>query len=261
MRCGARRGLLGLDHAAGHARPGIARGLGREVVGSGVDDDAAVQNVARAFGQGDAVHEGHEAGLAIGSGHEHGQVAGVVVRPGRVAVVFAKGIEVPAGAGAVHGAAIALFMDVETVRAGGQTGELTADLHLVALLLKGHGSGSRAALGGLEHAFGAGAFGCASCKKEHGERKHEKLTHDSSSMGVGDYTKISYHLHLKGQALVLELSAVRGGSAACLAVLHATAGSSGRKPLNRRGRMSAGGQSWGSVVCSRVGLSRKEVSR
>src|SRR5690606_30284243 len=90
------------DHAAGQACAGVAGGLAGVVVGIGVHDHAAVEDVGRrAVGQGGAVKPRVDGGHAGVVGNDVVGVADVVLAVADAAVGHARGIEVTARTAAI----------------------------------------------------------------------------------------------------------------------------------------------------------------
>src|SRR5262245_10402488 len=85
-------GLVLLDHPAGEPGTGITGRLGLEVVGRGMDDEAAADDRVRP-GQRQEREDGVETGHARLIGRNVPQVAAVVLPRGRGAVRLATGIE------------------------------------------------------------------------------------------------------------------------------------------------------------------------
>src|SRR5690606_3964036 len=102
------------DHAAGHARAGVAGGLALVVVRIGVDDHRAAGDVVgRAAAEGHPVQVRVDHGHAIGIAGEVVHVAAMVGAAAGAAVRSGGRVEVAAGAGGIHRAAVTLLVHME----------------------------------------------------------------------------------------------------------------------------------------------------
>src|SRR5450830_1576120 len=152
-------GSAGLDHGTGHARAGIAGGLGGVVVGVAVHDQAFADDALRAGHQGDApafeVHPGH----ALGVGLEHGQVTHMVGAGVMPTMGAAAGVEVTAGAHAVAAAAVAFFVHMKAmfcIRL--EAADLAAHAHHIAALAEAQTAADAVAPRGLQIGHGPRAW-------------------------------------------------------------------------------------------------------
>src|SRR5690606_6514642 len=110
----------GLDHAAGQARAGVAGRLAHVVVGIGVHNHAAADDVGgRAVVEGDALEARVHPRDALVVGDDVVGVATVVRAMADAAGVAGAGVEMPAGAAGVGRAAVAVLVQVEAVLAAG----------------------------------------------------------------------------------------------------------------------------------------------
>jgi len=96
-----------------------------------VDHDAATNDAGWAV-ETEAGDFGAVFGLALGVGNQVRHVPAVPFLGGVMAVCLAHRVEMPLRAARIRGAAIARFMDVETVLTWRQTGKLGIDLNSTA---------------------------------------------------------------------------------------------------------------------------------
>ncbi len=85
-----------------------------EVVGAGVDGDAAAEDAVLAVDL-DVFVDAAVHGMAVGVGFEVAEVADVALAVHGAGVVVGVGVEVAAGGGTVCGGDVAEFVDVEAV--------------------------------------------------------------------------------------------------------------------------------------------------
>ena len=108
--------LVGANHAAGHARAGIAGRLAGIVILRRMHDDGAAHDVGGGVApQTNAIHLRIHMRYAAGIGDEVVAIARVVCAVAGAAVRLHRRVEMAAGAAGIGRAAIAFFMDMKTV--------------------------------------------------------------------------------------------------------------------------------------------------
>ena len=109
---------------------------------------------------------------------------------------LSRGVEMPAGAHPISRAAIAFFVDMKTVAAGGQSGNLRLDDDFVALLRKGDRAGRGVALGRFQPRDGGLTIrGQRGANGERTDRRCEYQTLHGTSWTTNDIAVVELSMH------------------------------------------------------------------
>src|SRR5436189_1174334 len=171
-----------LNQPARDARAGVAARLRGEVVGIRVEDDGVADDGVRAGGDGDAMQRARLVHHAVRTGFDVAEVAGVMRRGARRSVWRAGRVEVSAGGVAVV-AAVAFVMEMKSVNAGRNSGEMDHRLHgAVGHLGEGDGAGGGRAARRSERGGGGRTHRrCARAEDEECDGDQDELLHGPSN--------------------------------------------------------------------------------
>jgi hypothetical protein len=140
LRSTAKNRLFFDDDATGQARTRIPGWLSFEVVGTGMNDDAAPDDIALLLAVADLefIDIGDQPGHAFGIGNQLWHIARVMFGMIWIAMQFARRIEMPSRTAAVRSAAITFFVDMKAVRPGCKTSDLGNNTQFLAGFTKNH---------------------------------------------------------------------------------------------------------------------------
>ena len=126
-----------------------------------MDDDASSKDAGGAVANQQAGQTCRQAGDSGRISHQLRHIAAVMVGVLWIAMRFARRIEMSASTRRVRRAAIAFFVNMESMRARRQARDFCRNQHGVAVLPKNHGSGHAVTLRRFQYRFGLGAAGAA----------------------------------------------------------------------------------------------------
>ena len=158
---------MGSDDPTSHTLAGITRRLRFVIIRVGMHDNAAPQDFFKRY----PFHVSTQPGFTLSIGQQIGHIAAMPVIAIVMAVRLGRRVVMPLGATGVRRTAITHFMNMKTMFAWRQPGELRLDTQYATLLAESHVPGYRATRAGRHRSTGRrpGEAGGTSAEQASGE--------------------------------------------------------------------------------------------